>query len=145
VLPLLAVRHGADWPAALDVHGMASFALLLATSDRLLTWEFDGADLTAAEHPPGTHMLTSGGLEDRKADRYLTTFAAAAYPDGWRDVLREAPPRDDPGALVVRHEEDGKVFATVFGELIETRPGELRLESSRQPWTAEPWQVLEVG
>ena len=145
VLPLLAVQHGEDWPQHVDLRGTASSALLLATPHRLLTWEFDGSDLTATEHPPGTHMLTSGGPEDRKADRYLTAFAAAAHPDGWRAIVQQTPPRDDPGALVVRHEEDGAVWATVFAELIETRPGELRIEHSRRPWTDEPWHVLDEG
>jgi hypothetical protein len=42
----------------------------------------------------------------------------------------------------VRHERDGQVFATVFGELIEAAPGLLRLEHSREPWTARPWSDL---
>ena len=145
VLPLLAVRHGLDWPERVDLRGMASFALLMVTPDRAATWDFDGSDVTRTEHPPGTHMLTSGGPEDRKADTYLAAFAEAAYPDGWRALVQQAPPRDDPGALLVRHEADGKVFATVFAELIDARPGSLRLEHSRQPWTADPWHTLEVA
>jgi hypothetical protein len=145
VLPLLGVEHGEDWPGHVDVRGMASFALLLATPHRVLTWEFDGTELTATEHPPGTHMLTSGGPEDSKADRYLTAFAAAGHPDGWRALVQQAPPRDDPGALVVRREKDGDVWATVFAELITAAPGELRVEHSRRPWTGEPWQLLESG
>lgn len=142
VLPLIAARHGFDWPEHADLRGMASFALLLAAPDRAVTWDFDGADVRVTEHPPGTHMLTSGGPEDRKADRFLAGFAAAAWPVGWRDRLE--PPQDDPGALVVRHEEDGRVWATVFAELIEARPGALRIEHSRRPWTADPWLVLEA-
>ena len=144
VLPLLAARHGAGWLDAVDLHGMASFALLLVTPDRAVTWDFDGEDLAATEHPPGTHMLTSGGPEDRKADRYLADFAAAAFPGGWRRIVAQHPPRDDPGALVVRHEEDGRVWATVFAELIEASPGRLHLEHSRRPWTADPWQTLDA-
>jgi hypothetical protein len=145
VLPLLAARHGADWLDHVDLRGMASFALLLATPDRAVTWDFDGSDLRITEHPLGTHMLTSGGPEDRKADRYLAPFAAAEYPGGWRELVQQEPPRDDPGALLVRHEQDGKVWATVFAELIEARPGELHLEHSRQPWAAGPWKTLDVG
>ncbi|MGY1740098.1 MULTISPECIES: NRDE family protein [unclassified Blastococcus] len=143
VLPLLAAEHGFDWTEHLDLRGMASFALLLVTPDRAVTWDFDGSDVRTTEHPPGTHMLTSGGPEDRKADRYLADFAAADRPGDWRARLE--PPQDDPGALVVRHEEDGRVWATVFAELIEAAPGVLRIEHSRRPWTGEPWQVLELG
>ena len=89
-------------------------------------------------------MVTSGGPEDRKADTFLPRFTAAGHPDGWRQLVHGEPPRDDPGALVVRHEEDGRVFATVFGELLDARPGRLTLEYSRTPWLG-PWRSLSVG
>jgi hypothetical protein len=145
VLPLLAVSHGADWLGQVLVEGMASFALLLATPQRVTTWDFDGTDLRTTEHPEGTSMLTSGGPENRKADVHLGEFAEAAYPDGWRRLVQDGPPQDDPAALVVRHERDGLVFATVFGELIDAQPGRLRLEYSRQPWAGRPWQTVEFG
>jgi len=149
VLPLLAAEHGADWLAHVELDGMASFALLLATPDRVTTWDFDGATLGTAEHTAGhaagTHMLTSGGPEDRKADLHLAAFEASSYPDDWRRLVQAAPPRDDPAALVVRHEQDGLVFGTVFGELIDARPGLLRLEYSREPWAARPWRTLTVA
>ena len=90
-------------------------------------------------------MLTSGGPENRKADVYLQSFGASDVPDGWRGLVQDGPPRDDPSALVVRHEKDGLVYGTVFGELIDARPGRLRLEYSRRPWEAQPWQTFEVG
>ena len=145
VLPLLAIEHGADWLGHLELRGMASFALLLATPRRVTTWDFDGQDLQTTEHPEGTLMLTSGGPENRKADAHLSAFAESAYPDGWRRLVQSGPPRDDPAALVVRHERDGLVYGTVFGELIDARPGRLRLEYSRQSWLPQPWQALEVG
>ena len=142
VLPLLAAEHGADWVGRIDLDGMASFALMLVTPQRATTWDFDGAGLVATEHPDGTHMLTSGGPENRKADSHLRSFAEAGYPEGWRRLVQGGPPTDDPAALVVRHEQDDLVFATVFGELIEAEPGRLRLEYSRRPWTRETWRVL---
>jgi len=145
VLPLLGVAHGADWPAHVDVHGMASFLLVLAGPAGLRTWDFDGTDLAVTEHSPGTVMVTSGGPEDRKADRWLPAFTAAEHPDGWRALVTQEPPQDDLGALVVRHEEDGRVFATVFGQLLTAAPGRLRLEHSRRPWSDDPWQVVVLG
>jgi Transport and Golgi organisation 2 len=144
VLPLLGVTHGADWADHVAVGGMASFALVLATPDGLTAWDFDGEHLDVVQFPEGTHMLTSGGPEDRKAERFLPLFAAAGYPEGWRLLARSAPPADDPGALVVRHERDGIVYATVFGQLVEARPGRLRLEYSRQPWADRPWTTLAI-
>ncbi|GAA3161988.1 NRDE family protein [Blastococcus jejuensis] len=145
VLPLLAVEHGADWLSHVELGGMASFALLLATPHRVTTWDFDGQDLVTTEHPEGVHMLTSGGAENRKADLHLQAFAESGYPHGWRGLVQSGDPKDDPAALVVRHELDGLVFGTVFGELIEAAPGRLRLEYNRQPWTTEPWHVLAAG
>jgi hypothetical protein len=145
VLPLLAVGHGPHWPDHVGLDGMASFLLVLAAPDRLTTWDFDGADLTVTEPAEGTWLVTSGGPEDRKADRWLPAFSEAGYPEGWRGIVTKEPPQVAPGALVVRHEQDGLVYATVFGELIEAIPGRLRLEHSRRPWTAESWQALSVG
>jgi hypothetical protein len=139
VLPLLAVVHGADWVSRVALPGMASFALVLVTADRLVTWVFDGERLTESDLPDGTHMVTSGGPEDLKADRWLAGFADDGFPDGWRAEVQGRMPADDPAALVVRHEAEGQVYATVFGELIEAVPGRLRLEYSRQPWTTQPW------
>jgi hypothetical protein len=145
ILPLLGVEHGPDWVRHVEVAGMASFLLVLASPERLTTWDFDGATLTTSERAEGTWMVTSGGPEDRKADRWLPAFTEAAYPDGWRALVAKEPPQDDPGALVVRHEQDDLVYATVFGELLEAAPGSLRLEHSRRPWTAEPWRALAWG
>ena len=144
-LPLLGVTHGADWPEHVEPTGMAGFLLVLATPQRLVTWDFDGTGLRETEHPPGTVVLTSGGPEDRKAERYQDRFAAAGHPEGWRRLVEESPPADDAGALVVRHERDGLVFATVFGQLIEAQPGRLRAEYSRRPWAGQPWTGLAVG
>jgi hypothetical protein len=144
VLPLLAAVHEEDWLGHVRLDGMASFLLVLATPDRLLTWEFDGSALTTTQHPEGTWMVTSGGPEDRKADRFLPVFTEAEYPDGWRRLVEKDPPQDDPGALVVRHEHEGLVYATVFGELIEAAPGRLHLEHSRRPGAGEPWRELQI-
>lgn len=139
VLPLLAAQHGPDWVGRIDLAGMASFALVLVTPRRVTTWDFDGDRLVAAEQSEGTSMLTSGGPENRKADAHLQRFGESGYPDGWRGLVQSGPPSDDPAALVVRHEQEGLVFATVFGELIEATPGRLRLEYSRRPWTRDQW------
>jgi len=143
VLPLLAATHGVDWRAHVRVEGMAAFLLVLATPERLVTWDVDGDVVHEMAHDHGTVMVTSGGPEDRKAERHLAVFRAADHAAGWRALLQDGPPSDDPGALVVRHERDGQVFATVFGELLEAAPGRLRLSSSREPWTDSPWTDLE--
>jgi hypothetical protein len=145
VLPLLGAAHGPDWMSHVDPSGMASFALVLVTPDQLTTWQFDGEQLSCDEPPEGTVMVTSGGPEDRKADRWLAGFTRGGFPAGWRALVESSPPQDDPAALVVRHEQDSRVFATVFGQLIEAAPGRLRCEYSRRPWTTEPWATVVLG
>jgi hypothetical protein len=144
VLPLLAVQHESAWPGHVELRGMASFALMLVTPQRVTTWDFDGQDVVVTDHPEGTLMLTSGGPENRKADVFLDVFAKAEYPEAWRELVQSGPPRDDPAALVIRHEHEGLVYGTVFGELIEAAPGRLRLEYSREPWLPQPWPALEL-
>ena len=139
VLPLLAVTKEDAWPRSIDLAGMASFALVLATPDQLTTWFFDGEALQQSPLGPGTHMVTSGGAEDGKADRYLAAFEQAAFPDGWRELVRTDAPHDEPTALVVRHDFGNRTYATVFGQLLEAEPGRLRLEHTRTPWLADTW------
>ena len=93
ILPLLGVEHGADWLNHVELGGMASFAVLLATPHRVTTWDFDGQDLVTTEHPEGTHMLTSGGPENRKADIHLKAFAKSGFPDDWLGSSRAGPRR----------------------------------------------------
>ncbi|MDX6274364.1 MAG: hypothetical protein QOJ92_1574 [Frankiales bacterium] len=139
LLPLLAAAHGAEWPEYVDYQGMASFALVLAAPDSLTEWHFDGTHLTSAALEPGTRMVTSGGAEDGKAARFLEAFASHADPDEWRAIVARQQPQDDPAALVVRHELGDLVYATVFGQVIESSPGALELSWSRTPWTGEQW------
>lgn len=139
VLPLLAAAHEATWTDHVEIAGMASFALVLAAPSRLTVWEYDGVELTAVELGAGTHMVTSGGAEDGKADRYLRRFDAAEFPTGWRAAVEAETPRDDPASLVIRHETATFIYATVFGQLISAEPGRVRIDYSRTPWVAGSW------
>jgi uncharacterized protein with NRDE domain len=138
-LPLLAAAHGIAWPSYLDVVGMASFALVLAAPDALTLWVFDGERLTSESLPTGTHMVTSGGAEDGKADRYLADFAAAPIEE-WVELLGRHEPEDDPAALIVRHPFEGGIYATVFGQVMTVRSDQLELSWSRTPWLVDSWR-----
>ena len=140
VLPLLAVAAGVDWPDHLDPTGMASFALVLVRPHDLTTWEFDGSRLTRTALGPGTHLVTSGGAEDGKAERHLATFRATTSTRAWRDVVTASAVEDDPTSLLVRHETADAVFATVFAQVLEVRPGHLDAAWSRTPTAAHSWQ-----
>ena len=140
VLPLLALRHGEDWPAHVALDGMASSALLLAGPGSTVLWEHDGSRLTRTALAEGTHMVTSRGAEDGKAERHLAAFAARPAPDAWQALVTGTEPRDDPTALLVRSEHDGRTYATVFGQVIEAAPGRVRLRCSRTPDSAATWR-----
>jgi hypothetical protein len=138
-LPLLVTQHGRGWPAHVDVAAMASFALVRVAPESLVLWTFDGVGLETTELSAGTHMITSGGAEDGKADLYLAEFAAARTSEQWRSLLIDRLPEDDPAALVVRHEAAEGVYATVFSQIFELAPGRLSLTSSRTPWLGQSW------
>jgi hypothetical protein len=114
---------------------MASFALVLASPDLLSMWVYDGVRLASHVLGKGTHMVTSGGAEDGKADRYLGRFET----EDWSSVLHGERPEDDLAALVVRHSDGERVFATVFGQLMDSAPGRLSLSWSRTPWLPDGW------
>ena len=162
-LPILAAIHGPEWPGHIDTAGMASFNLLLATPSAATMWSFDGSSLTEAGLSPGTHMLTLFGADpiglDPRWERWMRRFAAAA-PDagldldapaetlwpGWLEIVREAEPSDDLSAIMVRHPLDGgETYATVFGQLIAARPGDLRVDFSTTPWLPVPWVTARRG
>ena len=65
---------------------------------------------------------------------------------GWLEIVRTAEPSDDRSAIIVRHPlESGEVYATVFGQLIAARPGELRVDFSMTPWTDAAWTTVRLG
>lgn len=138
LLPITAVSAGEAWPDELDHRSMASFTLLLDTPSSLVSWSWDAEVLRRVELGPGLHMATPSGVDTRDARE--VAFAPRFAREPWRDVVAGQRPRDDPGALVVRHDVEAGVWATVFGQLITARPGELDVEWTRTPWRAETWE-----
>lgn len=140
VLPLAAVRavaDGTEWTAHIDHAGMASFNLVLAGPAGVVVWAWDAESLERRELPAGQHMITSGGVDadNPKTVRFAPRFAT----EPWQEVVTSCEPSDEPGALVVRHLHDGKVYATVFGQLITSVPGSLHVVHSRTPWVSGSW------
>lgn len=141
VLPLLGAAHRSDWRERIRLTGMASFALVIAAPESLTRDVFDGSTLTEARLGPGTHMVTSGGAEDGKAERYLAAFEPGETTEQWRSLLLGRLPEDDPAALVVRHPTpDSGTYATVFGQVFESSPGNLSVAGSRTPWLNDAWR-----
>lgn len=140
VLPLLALRHGTGWPDEAALAGMASFTLLLVHADVATGWTFDGVDLAERDLAAGTAMFTSGGAEDGRAARHLPAFTDSDFPLGWSRLVTAAAPGAKPDSLLVRHSYGDKVFATVFGQLIEAAPGRLWLSETRTPAETSSWR-----
>lgn len=138
VLPLAAVAEGPRWPKLVDPAQMASFTLVLAGPDGVTAWTWDATALRRQDLEAGTHVFTSRGLDggDEKSGRLAPQFASRP----WKDVVTERPPVDDRTALIVRHPFETDTYATVFGQLITSRPGQLRVEYSPTPWDAQTWR-----
>ena len=136
-LPLAAVAAGESWPDRIDHRQMASFNLVLAGSSGVTAWTWDAAELRRVSLAPGQHLITSDGVD---ADNPRTaTYAPRFATEPWRDIVTSSTPSDEPAALLVRHEVDGNVYGTVFGQLITAAPGALTIESSATPWDAGSW------
>lgn len=137
VLPLAAVAAGDRWPDDVDHREMASFTLVLAGPDAVTAWQWDAVDLVRQDLEPGVHVFTSRGADagDAKAGRLAKEFAERP----WLDVVTAHPPADDRTALIVRHEFETDTYATVFGQLITSAPGELAINHSQTPWLADTW------
>jgi uncharacterized protein with NRDE domain len=138
LLPLAAVAAGASWTERVDHRAMASFNLVLAGPAGVTVWTWDASRLDRVELGPGTHMVTSRGVDSD--DGKTTAFGPRFDSEPWLDVVTSCEPADDVAALVVRHQvEGGDTYATVFGQLITAWPGDLRISYSRTPWTAGDW------
>ena len=144
VLPLLAAKAGTNWHAQLDYAPMASFNLVLVAPHQLDWWAFDGEHLTGEQLGAGTWMFTPRGLRTDPLDpRLLADDARSA----WMDVVATSTPSDDPTrGFVVQKTIGDDSYETVFGQLLETTPGELRLDYlrgvARNPsgaWTTQQW------
>ncbi|MEO9139244.1 MAG: NRDE family protein [Jatrophihabitans sp.] len=137
LLPLAAVAHRDGWTEHVDHTGMASFNLMLAGPDGVTVWVWDAVDLRRVDLDAGTHMITSRGVDadDAKTQRFAPQFERGK----WIDVVTACEPSSAEGSLVVRHEHEGRTYATVFGQLITATPGALRIAHTRTPWQAGTW------
>jgi len=136
-LPLAAVAAGEFWPDRIDHRQMASFNLVLAGPSGVTAWTWNAVELSRVGLAPGQHLITSDGID---ADNPRTaTYAPRFATEPWRDVVTSTTPSDEPDALLVRHEVDGHVYGTVFGQLITATPGALTVESSATPWDSGSW------
>ncbi|MGI8678609.1 MAG: NRDE family protein [Jatrophihabitans sp.] len=136
-LPLAAVADGDGWTSTIDHRAMASFNLVLAGPDGVVVWLWDATALQRLDLAPGTHMITSRGVDadDAKTVRFAPLFEQRP----WLDVVTSCSPSVEDSALVVRRELPERTYATVFGQSITSAPGSLRVAHSRTPWQDGTW------
>lgn len=161
VLPLAAARYRERWPEFVEVAGMASFNVVLASPRSLCWWSFDGRRLQRQELAAGTYMFTPRGLATSEIDHRFAVGGARLDPDvtapvgqvwaDWLTIVEEATPSDDPLGLIVRRPIDQDSYETVFGQFIAAAPGVLRLDYLNNPaqgtdraWTTRLWNPVEV-
>ena len=145
VLPLLALRAGANWVTEIDVGPMAGFNLAIAEPAGVQWWSFDGTDLQHEVLDPGVWMLTPRGRRTEPLEPRLTSDD---LPASWIDLVRDTPPTDDPsGGLVVQKQFGDDSYETVFGQVIEAGPGMLRVDyldrvarNPRGTWATRTWR-----
>jgi hypothetical protein len=63
--------------------------------------------------------------------------------DGWVDLLRgDGLAPDDPRALIVRHEHEGRIYASTSASLVGVRHDGVRLDFTATPQTPAWFPVL---
>ncbi|MGW3134938.1 NRDE family protein [Streptomyces sp. NPDC001139] len=148
-LPLRAVREG-NLPE-LDAARYDPFHLLLAGSENVRLWQWDGRRLTEDSLPPGTHMIVNGGWErgddDERVAYFRPRFHALARPTGidarpsrdyWANWLPLATgaglPTRDARNIIIREELfDGQVYTSLSSSLIALAPDGVRYDFSSSP------------
>jgi hypothetical protein len=131
-----------------DLAGYDGFHLLLADTDAVMVWTWDGERLDRHDLAPGHHILVNAGVD--RADSPLVAhhgprLRALAEPDpepesgatatawgSWVGLLRgDELPGDDPRALIVRH-----TFTTEAGDELTYGSSSASLVAIGRPGTA---------
>jgi hypothetical protein len=147
-------------PAMIKDHD--GFHLLLATPTRAEVWSWNGEDLAHQTLTAGDHIVVNLGI-DAAQDPLIPHFAPLleALPDPdlssdlppgeawepWTDLLRgDGLADDDPRALVVRRELEGRHYGTTSASLVALSPGALRYDFNADPRNPSAWyEVAALG
>lgn len=152
-LEVLATGRVPEGEAVADYDG---FHLLRATLDAVEVWSWDGATLEHRRLDPGDHILVNLGPDtddDPLVPHFAPLLAATPAPEldpgasapaawePWTQLLAgDGLEPDDPRALLVRREIDGRVYASTSASLVALSPGELRFAFSPSPADQRAWR-----
>ena len=156
-LDVLTGRATLDDEALVDYDG---FHLLVATLDGAEMWSWDGSTLRHRHLEPGNHILVNLGV-DVADDPLVPHFAPllAALPDPlittgaptqvawapWTDLLRgDGLEPDDPRALIVRREVEGRIYASTSASLVALGRDRVRYDFSGDPTNVGAWHEVAV-
>ena len=148
-LPLAALR---DRTLALGPDGVEhydGFHVLLVTAEQATAWTWDGRDLERRELGPGPHALVPGSVDPVDNPRVAFSGAGfaraldpAAWP-GWHELLAAGTvPPEDERALLLRHEFDGRIYASGAASLVALSRDRVRHDFSGMPRDAGSWRTV---
>jgi hypothetical protein len=144
-LEVLATGSVPDGDTVADYDG---FHLLRATLTRVDVWSWDGEALTHRALAPGDHIVVNLGpdaAEDPLVPHFAPLLAATATPGDdtwapWTDLLQgDGLDGDDPRALLVRREIDGRTYASTSASLVALSADRVRYAFNPQPTDQSAW------
>ncbi|HEX4868851.1 MAG TPA: NRDE family protein [Acidimicrobiales bacterium] len=144
-------------PSGDEVRGYDGFHLLLATLDGTQVWSWDGEELCHRDLDHGDHIVVNLGV-DAADDPLIPHFAPllAELPDPlldgdpttvawepWTDLLGgDGLDGDDPRALLVRRDVDGRTYESTSASLVALGPGRVRYDFCPIPTDPTAWWVV---
>lgn len=160
-LVLDALAHGFI-PERESVRDHDGFHLLVATPTQVDVWSWDGESVAHQALSEGDHILVNLGVdaaEDPLIPHFTPLLEGLPNPDlsdglppgeawePWTDLLRGADlPGDDPRALILRREIEGRPYGTTSASLVALAPGALRYNFNSDPRDPNAWgEVASFG
>jgi transport and Golgi organization protein 2 len=149
-LPLAALRDHTLVLHADELARFDGFHLLLATADRVSVWTWDGRTLERQQVAQGMHAIVPTGLDPGDNPRiafsapgFARAGAGPAVWAAWHELLAAAAvPPEDERALLLRHEFDGRVYASGAVSLVALSRDRVRHDFTGTPRNARSWRTV---
>jgi hypothetical protein len=144
-------------PTGDEVAGYDGFHLLLATRRGVEVWSWDGEAMEHRVLDPGDHILVNLGVDtddDPLVPHFAPLLAATPSPvlgpgptleawEPWPDLLAgDGLDGDDPRALVVRREIEGRTYASTSASLVGLSADGVRYDFSGAPADPDAWSEV---
>jgi hypothetical protein len=156
-LPLAALAEGT--PDSDELRAYDAFHLIVAAPDAVTMWSWDGDEVRRRSLTPGDHIAVNLGLDtvdDPLVPHFAPLLAATPSPPldshvdtvtawaGWVDLLRgDGLPGDDPRALLVRQEHEGRSYGSTSASLVAVGREGVRMDFTATPTTPD-WRQIPI-